>query len=122
MNLSQTAVKRPIATIMILLIFMVIGAVSLWQTPLDLLPDISPPVLAVATVFPGSAPQESLSLVTEPIEEAASTISGVSSINSISRENISLVIIQFDWGIDPGDVRDDISTQLELTSLPEGAE
>ncbi|HOL18484.1 MAG TPA: efflux RND transporter permease subunit, partial [Bacillota bacterium] len=80
MNLPKFSVQRPVATITILLIVLVIGTVSLLQTPLNLLPDIKPPYLAIITVFPGSSPQENLELVTEPIESAVSPISGVKNI------------------------------------------
>ena len=54
MNLPLLSVRRPVATITILLIILVIGAVSLFQTPLDLLPEIKPPYLAVIP-FPGTS-------------------------------------------------------------------
>ena len=122
MNLSRIAVKRPIATLSVLVVFLVVGLVSLWDSPLDLLPDIDPPVLAVVTAFPGSGPEETMDLVTEPVEEMASTVSGVTNIHSISQENVSIVILQFDWGTSVGDLRDDLNTQLELVSFPEGVE
>lgn len=122
MNLSRMAVKRPIATCAILIIILVIGLVSLWQSPLDLLPDIEPPVLAVITIFPGSAPQETMNLVTEPVEDTASTISGLTGIHSISQESVSIVVLQFSWGTDVGALREDISTQLDLISFPDGVQ
>ncbi len=120
MKLTRAAVKRPIATCAILVVVLVIGTVSLIQSPLDLLPDIDPPVLAVVTVFPGSAPQETLDLVTEPIEDASSTVSGINNIYSISQESVSIVILQFSWGTDVSTLRDNLDTQLDIVSLPEG--
>ena len=92
--------RQPVATITILLIILVIGTVSLVQTPLDLLPDIKPPYLAVITVFPGSSPQENLKMVTEPIEDVVSPVSGVKNIISLSQEHVSLVALEFRWGAD----------------------
>ncbi len=121
MNLAKMAVKRPVATGAILVLILVIGLVSLSQSPLDLLPDIEAPVLAVITALPGSSPQESLELVTRPIEESVSTVGGVTGINSISRENTSLVIVLFDWGADVKNLREDIRMRMDLVDLPDDA-
>lgn len=122
MNLPGMAVKRPIATGTILLIILVIGLVSLYQSPLDLLPDIQAPVLAVITVFPGSSPQETLELVTKPIEDSVSAVSGITGLNSISQENLSLVILRFDWGANVKSIRENVSVRLDLLNLPNGVQ
>lgn len=122
MKLAKLAVERPIATCTILLLIMVIGIVSLSQTSLGLLPDIEPPVLAVITLFPGSAPQETLSLVTEPIEDMASTTSGLTTLYSFSQESLSLIILQFKWGTNVSALREDIGARLDLITLPEGVQ
>ena len=122
MNLSALAVRRPIATTTILLVIMVIGLVSLYQSPLDLLPEIQAPVLAVITVFPGSSPQETLELVTKPIEDSVSAVSGLTALNSFSRENLSLVILRFNWGADIKKVREDVNVRMDLISFPDGVQ
>ncbi len=119
MSLSKIAVKRPVATATILIIFLLIGLVSLYQSPLDLLPDIQPPVLAVITAFPGSSPQETLELVTRPVEEGVSAVSGLTNLISMSQENTSLVIMQFDWGINVKDIREDVNVRMDLLNLPD---
>jgi len=122
MNLPDISVKRPIATFAILVIVFVLGIVSIGRASLELLPDIEPPILAVQTVFPGSGPQETKDLVSKPIEESASTVSGLTNLRSISQENISIVILEFDWGTDLDSVRDELDTQLNLLDLPEDVE
>ncbi len=122
MNLPDISVRRPVATITILLIILVIGAVSLVQTPLDLLPDIKPPYLAIISIFPGSSPQENLRMVTEPIEGAISPINGVKNILSLSQEHVSMVALEFNWGADLRQKRDEIGTRLDLVNLPEGVQ
>ncbi len=122
MSLSKIAVKRPVATGTILLLILLIGLVSLYQSPLDLLPDIQPPVLAVITAFPGSSPQETLELVTRPVEEGVSAVSGLTNLNSFSQENLSLVIMQFDWGMDVNSVREDVNVRMDLLDLPDGVQ
>ena len=122
MNLSALAVRRPIATTTILLVILVIGLVSLYQSPLDLLPEIQAPVLAVITVFPGSSPQETLELVTKPIEDSVSAVSGLTALNSFSRENLSLVILRFNWGADIKKVREDVNVRMDLISFHDGVQ
>lgn len=98
MSLTALVINRPIATLTITGLVLLIGLVSLLNTPLDLLPEINPPLLAVVTVFPGASPQEILSLVTEPIEEQASAVGGLANLISHSQENLSLVLLKFHWG------------------------
>jgi len=119
LGLSKIAVKRPVATATILLLILLIGMVSLYQSPLDLLPDIQPPVLAIITAFPGSSPQETLELVTRPVEEGVSAVSGLTNISSISQESVSIVIMQFDWDINVKDIREDVNVRMDLLSLPD---
>ncbi len=122
MKLPEMAVKRPVATGTILVLILLIGLVSLYQSPLDLLPDVQPPVMAVITAFPGSSPQETLELVTRPIEEGVKAVSGLTSISSVSQESVSLVILRFDWGTDIKSIRENISVRLDLLSLPDGVQ
>ncbi|MDY6827595.1 MAG: efflux RND transporter permease subunit [Bacillota bacterium] len=122
MSLPELAVKRPVATATILLLILVIGLVSLYQSPLDLLPDIEAPVLAVITAFPGSSPQETLELVTKPVENSVAAVSGLTGLNSFSQENLSLVILVFDWGADIKQIREDVSARMDLLSFPDGVQ
>lgn len=122
MNISQLAVRRPVATGTILCLVLLIGLVSLYQSPLDLLPDIQAPVLAVITVFPGSSPQETLELVTKPIENGVAAVSGLTEITSYSQENMSIVIMMFDWDADIRRLREDINVRLDLISFPDGVQ
>ena len=78
----------------------VLGAISLGRLPIDLLPDIAYPRLVVHTSWPNVAPAEVERLVTEPIEQAVSTVPGVQRVESVSREATSLVTIRFAWGTD----------------------
>jgi hydrophobic/amphiphilic exporter-1 (mainly G- bacteria), HAE1 family len=122
MNLPGLSVKRPVATGTILLLILLVGLVSLYQSPLDLLPEIQVPVLAIITAFPGSSPQETLELVTKPIEDGVSAVSGLTSMNSFSRENLSLVVLRLDWGADVKRLREDVSVRMDLISFPDGVQ
>jgi hydrophobic/amphiphilic exporter-1 (mainly G- bacteria), HAE1 family len=113
MWLSNLAIKRPVFITMIILAMVVIGAVSYAGMGVDLLPDISFPIVVVETVYPGAGPEEVESSVSTPVEEDLGSLSGVDSISSRSSEGLSLVIIQFnlDYPTDKAiaDVRQQVS-------------
>ncbi len=118
MNLYKFSVNRPVATIMLMLVALLIGVVSLGGLSMDLLPKIDAPVLVVVTTFPGAGPEEVDLLVTEPIEKAVATTGGVKTVSSISREGLSAVVVLFNWGVDVTDARRDVQERLDRLMLP----
>lgn len=100
MKLPSIAVDRPITTLMIVLIVIVLGVVSLGRLNVDLLPNMTFPAAVVVTSYEGVGPQEIESLVTRPVEEALGTVQNVKSITSLSQQGMSLVIAEFNWGTD----------------------
>ncbi|HEY52262.1 MAG TPA: efflux RND transporter permease subunit [Caldilineae bacterium] len=95
MKLWDFSIRNPVATTMIMAALVVLGVVSFFRMPVDLFPDISFPIMAITTVYPGAGPDQTQSQITELLEEEMSSISGVDSITSESGEGYSLVIIQF---------------------------
>ena len=114
MNLSDVAIRRPVFTAMIMVAMMVLGLVAFSRLGVDLFPDISFPIVTVTTPYPGAGPEEIEQLVTRPIEDAVSSLGGVDSVRSTSREGVSLVVISFKIGTDVKmasvDVRDRVTT------------
>lgn len=100
MRLARTAIDRPVTTVMFYLGVILIGFVSLRQLSVDLLPDISYPRLSVLTRFPGVAPEEIETLVTAPLESAVSRVPGLRKVESLSREGVSFLTLEFSWGTD----------------------
>lgn len=98
MLLSETAVRRPVATVMFFLAVIILGIISLTRLSVDLLPDISYPKLTIRTSYPNIPPVEVEELVTAQIEQSISTIPGVRRVTSISREGLSLITLEFLWG------------------------
>lgn len=120
---TKTAIKRPITTIMVMLVFILAGLVSLSALKLDLMPSINIPIAAVSTTYVGAGPEEIESLVTKPVEEALGTVSNVDTITSTSSANSSMVIVQFVDGTDVDMAAIDLREKIDLvkSSLPEGA-
>src|SRR5659263_654901 len=95
MNISSLAIKRPVATIMLLLMVVVVGFSALIGIPLDLLPKIEYPVALVMTSYPNASPEEVESMITKPIEQALATVEGLDQLQSVSIEGQSIVVVQF---------------------------
>ncbi|MCC5912081.1 MAG: efflux RND transporter permease subunit [Clostridiaceae bacterium] len=123
MKLSHIAVKRPVTTVMMIFIILLLGFVSLTRLSIDLLPQINVPVAVVSTQYAGVGPYEMESLVTRPLEEALATVNNVKSISSTSQEGSSLVIVQFNDGIDMDMATLDMRERVDMIQdfLPEDA-
>lgn len=95
MTLSDVSIKRPVFTTMLSLALVVLGLLGISRLGTDLFPDVSFPFVAITTVYRGAGPSEIEQQVTKPLEDAVAGIGGVESIQSITRENLSLVFVQF---------------------------
>ena len=100
MNLFKLSVNRPVSVIMITLAILIIGAISLFNLPIDLLPEIQVPIAIVSTSYSGVGPSEIESLITEPLENSIATVSNIKRVNSMSSEGNSIVIAEFTQGTD----------------------
>jgi hydrophobic/amphiphilic exporter-1 (mainly G- bacteria), HAE1 family len=100
MKLARIAVDRPVTMYMFYVAVILLGAVSLRELSVDLLPDISYPRLSVITNYPGVAPEEVETLITAPLESAVSRVPGLRRVESVSKEGVSLLTLEFDWGTD----------------------
>ena len=95
MTITELSIKRPTLIVVIFAALGVLGLYSLTQLNYELLPKITPPVITIATVYPGASPYEVETSVTKPIEDAISTLDEIDNVNSTSSEGISFVMIQF---------------------------
>jgi len=124
MNTAEGPVRRPILTLVIFFIVIILGAVSLSRLSIDLMPEITYPTISVVTSYGNVGPQEMEELVTRPIEEALAAVQGVEEINSTSTEGMSLVRMSFAWGTDLDEAANDIRDRIDrvLGRLPEDIE
>ncbi len=100
MTLSELSIKRPVFTTMTSLGVMVLGTMGLMNLGVDLFPDVQFPVVTVATVYPGASPAEVESQVTEEIEDAVVSLSGIDQMISYSRDSLSQVVVLFELDTD----------------------
>lgn len=124
MKLSSFAVHRPIFTIMVVLIVVLLGIVSLFRLPIDLMPDISYPTLSISCSYANAGPEEIEELITRPIEQAMSAVPGVEEVSSVSVEGQGSVRVTFSWGTDLDAAANDIRDRLDrvVRRLPEEVE
>ncbi|NOT62438.1 MAG: efflux RND transporter permease subunit, partial [Acidobacteria bacterium] len=123
-KLAEICVRRPVFATMLIVTLMVLGMFSYTRLEVERFPRVELPTIAVTTILPGAAPQEIETEITDKIEEALNTISGIEELRSTSSEGVSLVIVQFDLerNLDAAaqDVRDKLN--IALPNLPPDVE
>ncbi len=124
MPLSKFALKNPISILMLAIAVVVLGATSVNKLPIDVFPNITIPVVAIGTLFPGASPADVEQAITYPIEKAVSAVNDVSYIQSTSKEGFSMVMVFFNWGanVDKGAVDIIENIQRIMSQLPPGLE
>ena len=95
MSLANISIKRPVFLTCVIILMLGVGGMSLYKLPVDLFPNINFPVVTVTTVYPGAGPNEIETNVSKTLEGELSSISGIKTIRSISREGVSQVVIEF---------------------------
>ncbi len=108
-------------TLVLIVLLLILGSVSLVKIPLQLIPDIDPPVAAVITSYDGASPIEVLEKVTKPLEQTLSTLPGLKNITTTSSEGASLIILEFTWATAISEIENDIITRINQTPVPNEA-
>jgi CzcA family heavy metal efflux pump len=123
MKLAQLSVNRPVTTLMIFVAMVALGLVALSKLGLDLMPEMEIPAVSVLTAYEGAGPEEIETLITEPMEDTLSTISGVDEVVSVSKEGMSAVTLKFKWGENIDESMNDVRSRIDLIRemLPEDA-
>jgi len=122
MWLTRLALRYPISTFLFALTIMVLGLVSLQQLPIDLLPNITIPVVTTITYYSGAGPLDMEQAVTAIIERGVSSVNDVDYVQSSTREGISQVRINFTWDANTDVGLVDVIQRVNriLTLLPTG--
>ncbi|GAK48925.1 acriflavin resistance protein [Candidatus Moduliflexus flocculans] len=124
MNFVRLFTRRPVTTIMICGMMVMFGVYSYLKLSKDQFPKIDIPYVTITTIYPGAGPEEIESQVTKKIEEAVAAVSGLKSQQSISQENLSMVIAKFELSVNGDEAENDTRSKIEqiLNDLPEDAE
>ena len=111
--LSKFSVKKPYTVLVAVVLAIVLGVVAFTRMTTDLLPNISLPYVIVMTTYPGASPETVEMVVTKPVESSMATVSNIESIQSISSENYSMVVLEFAQSTDMNAVSLEIRENLD---------
>jgi HAE1 family hydrophobic/amphiphilic exporter-1 len=112
MFLTRISVNHPVFATMMMAAIMVFGIFSFQRLPIEQLPDVDFPVVAVVVSYPGASPEAVENDIVIPIEEAVNTISGIDSVQSTSQAGEALVIMFFDMDVDSADAAQDVRDRI----------
>lgn len=123
MKLSDASIRRPVTTAMVAVGLTVFGVLGVSRMPVDVYPNVTLPMVVIATFYPGAGPLEVESGISTPIEQRVGTISNVKDITSRSVENLSIVQLQFEWGTNLDAASADVRDRLDqvAAALPTDA-
>lgn len=113
---------NPRLLVLLLLAIIAIGSSSFSNLPKRVFPEIKIPMVIVSGVLPGANPQDVESLITEPLEDSISGVENVSKVTSSSRENVAVIQIEFNTGVDPDKARTDVQSAVDQVQLPTDAQ
>lgn len=118
MKIVEFSIRRPVTVTMLFLAITVFGVISYSRLALNLLPEISYPTLTIRTNYEGAAPAEIETLITKPIENAVSVVNNVALVTSVSKPEVSDVILEFGWRTNMDFASLDVREKLDLLQLP----
>ena len=123
-RLTRLVLKRPVSTLLAVLALFIFGFSSLMGLRLELMPDMEMPMKIVYTVYPGADSESVDDLVTSTIEDKVGSLGGVTSITSSSQENVSMVLLQYDYDQNANDAYLDLRAALDQvkSDLPDDAQ
>ena len=114
MNIYKTAVNNPITTILVFVAVALFGIFSLVKLPVDFMPRVDTPYIMVITAYPGASAEDIEENVSKPLENALNGVENLKHIHSRSKENISVVSLEFEYGIDSDVATNDVRDKLEM--------
>ena len=122
-SIYQTSVRKPITTALIFIAVVILGIFSFQRLPIDLYPNIEVNMLMVMTSYQGASAADIETNITKPLENTLNTVSNLKKISSSSRENTSIIQLEFEFGEDLDVLTNDVRDKLELIKsyLPDGA-
>ena len=114
--LSKFSVRKPFTVLVAVVICLVLGFLSFQNMSTDFLPNMEFPYALVMTTYPGASPEEVEKAVSEPVEQAMERINNVKELQSISIQNMSMVVMSFNDGTDMGSTVVDMRESLDMVT------
>ncbi|ULB34131.1 MULTISPECIES: efflux RND transporter permease subunit [Proteiniphilum] len=124
MKIYETSVKNPVGTSLIFIGVVLIGILFYRQLPIDLYPNIDLNIVSVITSYAGAGAEDVEANVTRPLEDVLNTTEKLKEITSQSRDGMSMIMLEFDFGTDMDAVMNDVRDKVDIVSgfLPDGTE
>ncbi|MBR3578251.1 MAG: efflux RND transporter permease subunit [Bacteroidales bacterium] len=122
MSLYQSAVKKPIMTALVYVAIAILGVYSVMKLPIDLFPDMGSNHIMVFTVYAGASAADIENNVTKPIENVLNSVEDLKEMTSQSKENYSIITLEYEYGIDIDKATNDVRDKLDMmnSQLPDG--
>ena len=123
MSIYRTAVNNPVTTGLLFLAFAILGVFALTRLPVDNFPDVESNVIMVMSSYPGASAEDVENNLTKLLENSLNGVSDLKNLTSNSRENISVLTLEFEYGTDIDEATNDVRDKLDMISqqLPDGA-
>jgi HAE1 family hydrophobic/amphiphilic exporter-1 len=123
MSITRTVVNKPVTIFVAFVILIGLGLYISPQIPLDLYPEINPPILVVFANYEGAGPEEVENTLTRPLEGQLTNVSNIKGMTSTSSEGSSMIMLEFGWGQDISESANEVRDKLEFIKdfLPEKA-
>ena len=121
MAIYKTAIEKPVTTALIFIAVIVIGIYSFMKLPVDMVPQMDPPYITVMTTYPGASASEMETNVTKIMENALTSVDHLKHITSQSKDNMSMVVLELEWGADMDEAVNDVRSYIDMTknNLPD---
>ena len=122
MAIYKTAIKNPVTTMLVFVAVMIIGLFCFVQLPVDQFPEMDPPYVMVMTTYPGASASEIETNVSKIMENSLTSVDNLKYINSTSKDNVSLVVLELEWGCDITEAVNDVRSFCDMAKnqLPDG--
>ena len=121
MAIYKSAIEKPVTTALIFIAVIIIGIYSFLKLPIDQFPEMDPPYITVMTTYPGASASEIETNVTKYMENALTSVDHLKHITSQSKDNISMVTLQLEWGSNMDEAVNDVRSFVDMTknNLPD---
>jgi hydrophobic/amphiphilic exporter-1 (mainly G- bacteria), HAE1 family len=124
MSIPRLAIERPVTMFMISAVVVLLGGISLFRLPVDLMPDVTYPSITVRVGYAGVGPLEIEELIVRPLEQTLAAVPGLEQMNSTASEGNGNVRLSFAWGTDLSEAADEVRTRVDRVRgrLPQDAD
>lgn len=124
MSIFKTSINKPVTTALVFVAVIILGLYSLVLLPVDQYPEIEPPYISVMTSYPGANASEVETNVSRLLENTLNSVDGLKEIISSSQDNMSMVVLELEWGTNMDEVINDVRSYIDMVkdALPSGAQ